>query len=910
MGEDRGTRSEMSEFAVWASRTGLLAEPYPWQVELGTDAVCSSRLIRIPTGFGKTLGALAAWLYHRAERQADDWPRRLIWCLPMRVLVEQTEAEVVAVLERLGLLWKPDEPRTGKVAVHRLMGGTGRAEYHLYPEELAVIIGTQDMLLSRALNRGFAAARARWPMDFGLLNQDALWVLDEVQLMDVGLATSAQLQAFRTDDENDRHPWRRPCRSWWMSATLQDRWLDSVDTEAMLKALPSRLEIPEVQQKGGLWDVKKAARVDPIANDKELDREVATLTAERHRPGALTLVVLNRVETAVGVFDQLRKLDVGAELQLVHSRFRPSDRAGWREAFLNRGAAVPAEGRIVVATQVVEAGVDISAATLITDLAPWPSLVQRFGRCARYRDEQGEVVVLDRAWADAKDATRALPYAVGELLEAKAALTQLFDVSPSALEAFERGLSQEQRLRLYPYKPTHLLLRREWEDLFDTTPDLTGADIDIGRFIRSGEELDVQIFWRDVPGDGPPTDWKPTRDELCAVPFRRARDWLCGKETKDKPAPRLKAKMRAWVWDWLDGEWKRDMRRTDVAPGRVVLVDAACGGYSSVLGWSPDSTARVDPVTIASESATPEDTADDAQDSEDLSLALEWKTIVTHGKEAAEVLRAIALKVGIQDELLDLLALAAETHDIGKSSPFFQGSMVCEGRPARDDLAKAPSRAWSPHWLYRSSVDGERRPGLRHELASALALFDVLRRCAPTHPALVGECAELLGVALDSSAAAQPEGEWERRVVALPDRGAFDLVAYLVAAHHGKVRTLLHAAPVDQDYRPPHDDERGLPIRGIREGDDLPALHGAGQQLLIGASRLTLEPANLGLSTVTGPSWTERALTLLRAYGPATLAWLEGLVRAADIRASRMRTADPLLGGIELGTGTVPEVER
>jgi CRISPR-associated endonuclease/helicase Cas3 len=64
----------------------------------------------------------------------------------------------------------------------------------------AIIIGTQDMLLSRALNRGYASARARRPMEFGQLNHHALWVMDEVQIMDVGLATSAQLQAFRDED--------------------------------------------------------------------------------------------------------------------------------------------------------------------------------------------------------------------------------------------------------------------------------------------------------------------------------------------------------------------------------------------------------------------------------------------------------------------------------------------------------------------------------------------------------------------------------------------------------------------------------------------------------------------------------------------------------------------------------------
>ena len=42
------------------------------------------------------------------------------------------------------------------------------------------------------------------------------------------------------------------------------------------------------------------------------------------------------------------------------------------------------------------------------------------------------------------------------------------------------------------------LLRREFDELFDTTPDLTGADLDISRFIRSGDERDLQVFWLDL----------------------------------------------------------------------------------------------------------------------------------------------------------------------------------------------------------------------------------------------------------------------------------------------------------------------------------------------------------------------------------------------------------------------------
>jgi CRISPR-associated endonuclease/helicase Cas3 len=121
----------------------------------------------------------------------------------------------------------------------------------------------------------------------------------------------------------------------------------------------------------------------------------------------------------------------------------------------------------------------------------------------------------------------------------------------------------------------------------------------------------------------------------------------------------------------------------------------------------------------------------------------------------------------------------------------------------------------------------------------------------------------------------------------------FDLVAYLVASHHGKVRVGLHAAPRDQDYR--DRDGRGLPIRGIREGDRLPSVELVPGEPPIPEVTLTLDPAKLGLSSKTGISWRERCIGLLERYGPAALAFLEAILRAADVRASRLSTNDPAL---------------
>ena len=178
------------------------------QETLQHGTCCQSQLINIPTGLGKTAAVVMAWLWNRVARDDERWPRRLVYCLPMRTLVEQTRDETRKWINKLvdaGLIPTDRKPR-----VVVLMGGESLEDedkdWDIYPEANTILIGTQDMLLSRALNRGYGMARARWPMHFGLLNNDALWVLDETQLMGAGLGTACQLEAFRNASLKDSAP--------------------------------------------------------------------------------------------------------------------------------------------------------------------------------------------------------------------------------------------------------------------------------------------------------------------------------------------------------------------------------------------------------------------------------------------------------------------------------------------------------------------------------------------------------------------------------------------------------------------------------------------------------------------------------------------------------------------------------
>ncbi len=151
------------------------------------------------------------------------------------------------------------------------------------------------------------------------------------------------------------------------------------------------------------------------------------------------------------MYKELKK-QASVEPVLIHSRFRPQDRAAGLKRLL---ADPPVQGTIAVTTQVVEAGVDISAKVLFTELAPWPSLVQRFGRCNR-KGEFNEAKDARVCWFDVPDDEKSRanvekPYELGDILEARELLQTVSDVGPASLE------QMDAQMRLEPGFPIWLL---------------------------------------------------------------------------------------------------------------------------------------------------------------------------------------------------------------------------------------------------------------------------------------------------------------------------------------------------------------------------------------------------------------------------------------------------------------------
>jgi CRISPR-associated endonuclease/helicase Cas3 len=789
--------------------------PFDYQRRLALEDSLYS-LVDVPTGAGKTAAVLGAWLWRR-QHTPSTVGRRLVYCLPMRTLVEQTRNVAKCAVNRLNT-----DLGKERFSVHTLMGGDVSDAWDMNPEGECILIGTQDMLLSRALNRGYAMSRFRWPVHFGLLNNDCLWVFDEIQLMGDGLATSAQLAALR-----EQFGAFGKCQSIWMSATLDRDWLKMVDFKSQVDGL-RELTLTEADRSAPVLAKRLTAVkwLQPAPPTCRLPQGLAAFVKANHQAGTQTLVVVNQVARACEIFSALQERysrDADKpEIKLIHSRFRPEERKAWKQLFDSTPGEVD---RIIVATQVVEAGVDMSSRLLITDLAPFSSLVQRFGRCNRTGDDGlAEIHWVDRPLTNkiAKLADKekleeedlgkiALPYGWPELKRAEEKLGSLQSASPSVLT----GADYKE-----PYGPAHVLRRRDLVDLFDTTPDLSGYDLDVSRFVRGGDERDVSVAWRELNGEKPgePDKKDPalTPNELCPVAIGEFREYLKGKDKRGN-------NRKAWLWDALEGSWRK-INENELRPGLTLLIDANAGGYSKERGWSKESKEPVAPVT------PDEVKANDAYDADQLTF--HWKkynqTLKAHSREAKVAVETILAALNDlplsqwQAEVID----ATHHHDWGKAHTIFQ-----------ETLHKGLSESFSGEALAKSTGHHTHtRKRFRHELASALALLQT---------------------------------------------GASDLVIYLAACHHGKVRLSIRALP---DETRPNEAGRRF-ARGLWQNEILPATDlGDGAEKL--EIKLDLEPMLLGVGEDGKPSWLERMINLRDRLGIFRLAYLECLIRAADVRAS------------------------
>ena len=256
--------------------------------------------------------------------------------------------------------------------------------------------------------------------------------------------------------------------------------------------------------------------------------------------------------------------------------------------------------------------------------------------------------------------------------------------------------------------------------------------------------------------------WREFEDNpnVPEIQGKPAREELCPVSIGQAKAFTKRTDTTLWCWDSLQESWAKLDR--DPRPGMTLLLRAADGGYEQAIGF--DATLRKPPVPIQQlEKSSPQD-----------SFGEDWRSQQPKPVSLPDHLGHVAR------EAANLCAMVGETthsnpvvragrwHDLGKAHKVFQQSMYrCKGVIGSELLAKSDCLGQMRH----------ARSYFRHELASMLAWL------------------------------AQHDSE--------PDA---DLIAYLIVAHHGKVRMTLRAMP----------SEAACPevkrfARGVWEGDLLPS---------------------------------------------------------------------------------------
>lgn len=352
-------------------------EPYSYQKNVAELILAGqSVILQAPTGAGKTAASLLPYLHAQRHRTEVHFPRKCVYSVPMRVLAKQFEYEYRSLLIRNG--W--DDRLTVTIQTGE------RPEDRQFEGDL--IFCTIDQSLSSLIAGSYALSGSKRHLNAGAVIGSYL-VFDEYHLFPTTQtagpgalgATLTMLQLL-----NGIVPF---CL---MTATFSETML--AELAQLLNAQVVTVSDDELVkiETGDDAKPRKTRRFHMVDTPISAGAVLSSLKAAQR-----VIAVCNRVDRAQALYQDLCG-ELGQErVILLHSRFLKKDRNALEQRVLKEfgkdSSQHSPEKMVLVATQVVEVGLDLSCDVLHTEVAPANAIIQRAGRCARRPGEQGTVFI-------------------------------------------------------------------------------------------------------------------------------------------------------------------------------------------------------------------------------------------------------------------------------------------------------------------------------------------------------------------------------------------------------------------------------------------------------------------------------------------------------------------------------------
>lgn len=640
--------------------------PFPWQRALSRWIEEKGRwpeTISVPTAAGKT-----AVIDIAVYALAQGWvaaATRVFFVVDRRLVVDEARKRAHSI--RDAITTKPAlEPfraalRQRGVSNQFLHVSTMRGGMPLEtawaksPIQPTICLTTVDQLGSRLLFRGYGVSPKMAPIHAGIAATDSLIILDEAHLSEPFRQTLTHLKSYRSEK------WcaemvGKGLQVTSMSATLhsgtqsdathfefRESYLPDESPSEVLKrrltaSKPTTLitvgdvsdslwKRPPQSSKSELyrWRQQESQRLVALeSNCVELAREAVTLADLPKVIG----VILNRVKSARSVFRQLRKWNAdngdAADVILLTGRSRPIEREAlvakyWERIRAGRTRNVGDRPIFVVATQCIEAGVNLDFDALISELASLDALRQRFGRLDRLGDFQHA-----RAWIVAradhtKDGDEAIygpaskeTFRLLNSLQPRAKKGQSAVHINLGISAIAEKLPKNLAEYLIVPKRAPTLLPAHLDFFAQTNPH-AAPDPDPAIFLHGPqtEPEGISVIWRadlseHMDGWGETLSLlPPTSAEALSLPIYAAKQWLAGKtiggivdlegtsvsENDSRPSGQLRHHGLLWK-----GKKKEPVLLEDgddlahLKPGSVLVVHVSAGGVDE-FGWNPESEA-------------------------------------------------------------------------------------------------------------------------------------------------------------------------------------------------------------------------------------------------------------------------------------------------------------------------------